>query len=155
MTTLDGRHAPRTNGANALFNAWHQACGVRPMPSRADIGPAEIQRLMPNIQLFEVIGGGERFFTRSAGTATYGDFDPAGAFWDEVPFGVERIHVQAALREVVARKQPNLAAREVGDDANGKIALEEVLLPLSQDGQTVNMIIRGLFRPDDAQSTAA
>ena len=74
-----------------------------------------------------------------------------------MPFGTERIRLQAALRDVVTSKRPNVTARVIGDGEGGEVVMEEVLLPLTKDGQTVNMIIRGLFRRDDngVRSTAA
>ena len=135
---------PETEGANALFEHWRQARGVRAMPTRSDLAAGELQRLMPRIQVFEVIGGGERFFTRSAGAATHNGYDPTGSFWDEVPFGTERIHVQSVLKDVVANREPCIRTHEIQDGGNSR-PVEEVLLPLSTDGASVNMILRGLF----------
>ncbi len=151
MNTTDRRKTPETDGANTLFESWQQACGVRPMPARADLAPGDLQRLMPNIQVFEVIGGGERFFARSAGAATHNGYDPTGSFWDEVPFGTERTHVQAALKAVVTNRQPCCTVREISDQ-NGRQAIEEALLPLSPDGSSVNMILRGVFRREAADA---
>ncbi len=149
MSVLDYRPSPETNGASVLFACWQQACGVRSMPARADLASGDVQRLMPNIQVFEVIGGGDRFFTRSAGAATHNGYDPTGSFWDEVPFGLERINVQAALKDVVANRQPCFTARQI--QAGGAIiSIEEALLPLSPDGHVVNMILRGLFERQPA-----
>ncbi len=145
MNIGDARQTPETDGANTLLEYWQQACGVRPMPARADLAPGDLQRLMPNIQMFEVIGGGERFFTRSAGAATHNGYDPTGSFWDEVPFGKERLHVQAALKDVLASRRPCFREWEI---QNGEhvVPVEEALLPLSPDGASVNLILRGVFR---------
>ncbi len=144
MGVSNCRPTPQTEGANALFENWRQARGVRPMPTRADLAAGELQRLMPRIQVFEVIGGGERFFTRAAGAATHNGYDPTGSFWDEVPFGTERIHVQSVLKDVVTNREPCIRPHEIQEGGESR-PVEEVLLPLSTDGASVNMILRGLF----------
>ena len=41
---------------------WDQKRGTRLMPCKRDIDPIEIpRRLLPNLQLIDVIDGGERF----------------------------------------------------------------------------------------------
>ena len=151
MITTDRRPTPETDGANALFEFWQQARGVRPMPARADLASGDLQRLMPNIQVVEVIGDGDRFLIRSAGAATHNGYDPTGSFWDEVPFGMERKHVQAALKDVVTNRKPRFTVHEI-QNGSGTLSVEEAFLPLSPDGSSVNMILRGIFRRQAADA---
>ncbi len=151
MNTTDDQQLPQTDGANTLFEYWRRARGARPMPARADLESGDLQRLMANIQVVEVIGGGDRFLVRSAGAATHNGYDPTGSFWDEVPFGAERKHVQAALRDVALNRKPRFSVHEI-QNGQGKVSVEEAFLPLSPDGSSVNMILRGVF-PCQAAAT--
>ena len=48
---------------------WEQKKGGREFPQRSDIKPAEIVRLLPWINMYDVLDGGEEFSVRVVGTA--------------------------------------------------------------------------------------
>src|ERR1051325_6866611 len=53
-----------------VLRYWFDKRGARLMPSRRDIDPVEIEpRLLPNLQITELVDGGARFRYRLAGTA--------------------------------------------------------------------------------------
>ena len=52
-----------------LFAYLERKRGDREMADRADINPAEIAKLMPNVIIAEAVNGGEDFRTRLFGTA--------------------------------------------------------------------------------------
>lgn len=140
-------NAPETTAARLLLGYWQQVRGVRQMPARSDIDPNELQGVQRNLQLFEVIGGGDRFFARLSGSAareTLG-FDPTGQFLDESPAGLERDRATEALQKVVSSGAPAFALRDVGLASGERTRCEDVLLPLSQDGKLVNMVLWGTF----------
>jgi len=49
---------------------WRSKCAGRPFPSRADINPAEIKRLLPNVILARMIDDGRDYEFRIVGEAT-------------------------------------------------------------------------------------
>jgi len=51
------------------FDYWQAKCRGRMMPRRRDIDPTEIPRLLPNLQITELIDGGARIRYRLTGTA--------------------------------------------------------------------------------------
>lgn len=140
-------NSPETTAARTLFGYWQQVRGIRQMPARSDIDPNELQGVLRNLQLFEVIGGGERFFGRLSGEAAREalGFDPTGQFLDETPVGLERERATEALQKVVSTCAPTFAVRDVGLASGQRARCEDVLLPLSQDGKLVNMVLWGIF----------
>ncbi len=68
------------------YEYWRSKCGARAMPRRRDIDPTEIPRLLPNLQIVEIVGTRIRY--RLAGTAiveAYGE-ELAGKYIDEMFF---------------------------------------------------------------------
>lgn len=129
----------------ALHSYWLSKKGSRIAPPRAAIWPDELRALLPNIALVEVIGTPPRFRFRLFGSNlvdAYGE-DITGRFADEVDLdGIGcRIHDDAT--SVVRERRASVAqiAYKTGDGRH--LQYERVLLPLSDDGETVNMILIG------------
>jgi len=70
-----------------IYQYWLDMKGTRPMPSRADLNPADIVGLLPNISLIDVEDGGRRYKMRLIGTETVKamEFDVTGKYLDEFP----------------------------------------------------------------------
>src|SRR5271154_1646474 len=77
MTEAGFIDAPRDPVLRSLYQYWDTVRGARPMPSRADIDPAEIPKLLPYILMYNATPGGgytirlvgeevERFVGRNA-----------------------------------------------------------------------------------------
>jgi hypothetical protein len=127
---------------------WMCKRGSRSMPRKADIDPTEIPaRLLPNLQIIEVIGGGARFRYRLVGTAlvdAYGK-DFTGKHPDEL-FPDDRLcFVQSIYRRVCNSKQPLFSHNKYHTPKNVDVYALRIYLPLSDKGIDVDYIL-GILR---------
>ena len=122
-----------------LYRYWLAKRGGRSMPSRSDIDPAEIPALLPYFGIIEKAEGQLRYRLMGSSMAEQLGFDATGAgVGSYVPAG-------QALRTTV--ELVCTAARPVFN--TGKYEFEPgiahhssvLLLPLSEDGTAVNMVI--------------
>jgi len=121
------------------------------MPSRADMDTADIRAVSTHVQLFEVVDGGRRFYTRVAGSAAAASlgYDPTGQFIDEAPAGENRRRTLRTLRQVVSTGAPafgqHTAAPPDGQPSPRDQRQEDIMLPLSRDGRGVQMVLCASF----------
>src|SRR5215813_4019449 len=127
-----------------LYDYWYGRKRGRAMPSRADLDPVDIPPMLGKIMLIDVLGNPPRFHHRLVGThivdAT-GE-DRTGRFLDRVPFLRKHPVVLDQYRIVVETRQPLLSVEPITNCTNGKVhEVDRLLLPLSSDGQLVNMLL--------------
>lgn len=116
------------------------------MPRRADIDPIEIPSLLPHVSLISVEHTPFRLFYRLIGTHITEAVgrDSTGRYFGEVYEGEILTNMVRRFSTVVQSKTPaRFMARAIfaGKDYRH---YETVHLPLSDDGQTVNMILAGV-----------
>ena len=70
-----------------IYQYWLDMKGDRLMPSRADLNPIEITKLLPHLSLIDVEHKTGRYKFRLIGTETVNvlDMDPTGKYLDEIP----------------------------------------------------------------------
>lgn len=142
-----------------MLDYWQHKRGARAMPMRQDIDPSELKAHLPHLCLIEPLPDGdfryrlvgsaitERYERNSTGKTVrqiYGDRPNAGA-------GLIRI-----LGAVVMHRRPVLATGTL--DAVGKdyVLSEALLLPLSNDGSSVSMILSATrYSPTPPRGAAA
>jgi hypothetical protein len=141
--------APRDPDLRALHGYWNCLRGSRAMPRRAELDPGKIPRLLPYIIMYNVApeGGytvrlvGEevvRFVGRNATGQRAGSTMP--------PRAAEMII--AILDSVTAEREPRFRSGKAHwhpDKAHRDY--EACFLPLSADGETVNIILCGIKFP--------
>jgi hypothetical protein len=130
-------------GLQRLYHYWLAKKGERMAPRRADIAPEEISELLPSVFLVEIVGDRLRYrLVGSAVTEEYGSRF-AGMYIDEVDLD----HVTARLIDEyhhAARAVTPIASRWSFTKNDGRhLDYERIILPLSADGQTVNMYLCG------------
>lgn len=135
---------------------WQRKRGHRPMPSRRDIDPTEIPRLLAHLQLIEVIDRGARFKYRLVGTAIVDSFgqDYTGRFVDEQFPGARGDFIQKVYRAVCETRRPVFLRNDYKTARDLPIVAMRLFLPLSQDSQQVD-IVMGACRFDFARGAAA
>jgi hypothetical protein len=125
------------------------------MPSRRDIHPSEIREHLPWIVMLDVLPGLQDFRYRLIGTLVtrYFDADATGQTISE-SWASQGEDAVAGLLEIlrdVARNK--LVLRLYGEKNWSTIGLEKfesLYLPLSDDGDTVNVILQGfVFDPPE------
>jgi hypothetical protein len=138
-----------------LFEYWREKRGARKMPARADLEPADIPDLLPDIALVDVLEAPPFLRYRLVGTrqcAARG-FDPTGKPVTEGHLGRDlpgmREQVLANYRKVIDSGKPLFRDTSIaGHDNRGDILLGgrliarfTLFLPLGCDGGTVDMVL--------------
>jgi hypothetical protein len=131
---------------------WRSLLADREMPARCDVDPAGLGRLLPNIFLIDVIGGPPRFRWRLIGTGIdiVEGCDHTGKWLDETIAHPED-PILSGCRQTEAERRPTYHAAGHRDLEGKPRRLVRVLLPLSEDGRTVNMLLGATdYRPGEA-----
>lgn len=136
-----------------LESYWKSKLNGRQMPSRKDIDPAEIVRLLPYIALVDVVPDvpiEKRYRVRLFGTqlVEYHQKDWTGKFISDVTPGEATQRLVQAGEFCVNHRRPWLSSGKIYW-TNQKSAkhFEAVILPLSPDDATVNMLLALLVVP--------
>jgi hypothetical protein len=113
------------------------------MPRRADIDPVEMRAWLSRMALIDVGGAGKDFRYRLVGTALteLRGSDPTGLAVEAAWPAEDAEIVLAAYRQVVAQKAPVFChpARQMRRDQDPTVGV--MLLPLSSDGEQVDVIL--------------
>lgn len=135
----------------ALCELWLAKKGMRLMPGRSDFDPGDIPgRLWPMVMMMDVCRGadGIRFRYRRVGMSFVDALghDPTGLYLDEVlPARSEHTeYVIGLYRRVVARRCPIYSENlfTLAGDTRAKVT-RRLILPLSRDGATVDIVLVG------------
>ena len=140
---------------------WLAKRGSRTMPGRLDISPAQLKSQLPHILLIDVIDGGADFRYRLTGTQLRPFFpnDPVGKLMSQAiePFGAASVEATlATYRAVIRKREPMRVTGSGAWFAQNPKYFDAMLAPLSDDGETVNMIFgaflfdwdsEGLYQP--------
>lgn len=125
---------------------WDEKRAGRPMPSRGDIRVPDLREHLPWVMLVEVVDGMKDFRYRLVGTLVTQYFleDGTGktvkeAFASQGEPTVKA--VEAMFRKTARDRMPMRAHGHAGWIAADFEAFDAIYLPLSDDGETVNMIL--------------
>jgi hypothetical protein len=127
---------------------WIGRRGSRTMPCKRDIDPIEIPpKVLPHLQIIEVLDDGARFRYRLIGTAladAYGT-DFSGKRPDEL-FADDRLNfIQNIYRTVYRSKAPLFLHNKYHTPKNVDLFAIRIYMPLSDDDVNVNYIL-GVLR---------
>lgn len=129
-----------------FYDYWSSKRVIGRLPARRDIDPIEIPDLLPGITLMEVVHDPERgirFKVRLFGTehvrANRRDF--TGRFVDEVFDGPEMTNLLPAYMGVVTNAEPHFWKSRIPLSGREHYSYHRLLLPLADDGKTVDMLI--------------
>lgn len=122
---------------------WNQVRSNRAMPSRADINPADIKALLPNVILIEVLWDPLDFRYRLIGTEIdrHSAESYTGKRISEIPERAPPSTVWNNLAGVAETKTPSRASVPYVGPQKDFMATNQIVLPLSTDGERVD----GLF----------
>jgi len=136
----------------AIKDYWDKKRGARAMPRRADIDPLELRAHLPYLGLVDVLKDGYDFRFRLLGTEFARLFgrDSTGRTVREVYTAGDPDILHWMLDSylcVVRSKRPVLRLGSVCAVGKDFIATQGLNMPLSEDGERVNMIFgRTVFR---------
>jgi hypothetical protein len=117
------------------------------LPARADLDPTDIPRLLPHVELSEVVDGGRDFRFRLVGShlVDTDGVNPTGALLSGFFRNTTYTAYQFGLyRWVVAHRAPLYSGSRVPLLSRGgglAVLTERLYLPLASDGETVDMIL--------------
>lgn len=139
--------APRHPVLQSLFAYWTKKRGERLMPARADIQPSEIKQLLPDVMIYSVSGASGPFIVRLMGENVV-NFLGRNSTGKPVTDGKSEeatALMNSVLAQVVETKSPRFRLGKTFWNA-GKVSrgFESCFLPLSTDGDIVDMILGGI-----------
>lgn len=134
------------DGLADLLRYW-QLVGQGGVPSRADIEPADIPRLLSNVFLIDVQRAPIRFRVRLCGTAVDRLLGRnfTGCYLDDMTVGYFERDILLDYAEVVLHKRPKVARRGILTGNGSWLHYQRLLLPLSSDGWAVDKLLGGLY----------
>ena len=142
---FDDRVPPRHPDLRRLLDYWRAKCGDRRFPRRADIDPIDFSFMLERIALTEVHLGERRFRLRVVGSWWSGlvGFESTGMWMDDWPHANQRQLTVDTYDSLIAARRPLVAVRRAWVD-DRKLDYEIMLLPLSEDGDRISMIMTAI-----------
>lgn len=133
----------------AFYKYWlSKVVAPRTMPSRADLDPAEMKGWLPCIQLIDVHENPRRLVYRLVGESEVRvrGYNPTGRSVAETAIGQGTSDPLGNYAIVINEKKPVYDFSKInhshGPQGSGYLVSQEcVLLPLSDDGEHVNMVV--------------
>ena len=125
-----------------VFDYWQAMRGDRRLPSRADLNPAALKKHLPTIMLLNVVDA-DTFSVRLAGTGIRDVLDEeiTGKFLSDIDYGEHGAYWQAAHHRVVTERRPAQGVAPVTWRSKGNLFVFWLRMPLSADGEQVDMIL--------------
>ncbi len=127
----------------AFYDYWNSKRSGRSMPSRSDLDPVEMKSFLSSVILVDVEHEPLNFLYRLVGTKEVDarGFDPTGLNVSEGSLGTSVEDVLANYKIVSEKKCPVYDKEGVSSETSPLRQGDAILLPLSDDDETVNMVI--------------
>jgi len=129
----------------AVFDYWRQQCLNKGLPSHQDIDPSFIGTYLPTISLMEVCKKTTtpRYKIRLAGTGFYNLFEQeiTGCYLDELPCGDRISYWDRIYNAMIESGRPRIGVTRPGTPTGAHMLQFWIRMPLSCDGEKVNMIL--------------
>jgi hypothetical protein len=121
---------------------WQEKAGTAAMPSRAQIDPIEMRSFLRKILIIDVMANGD-FVYRLCGTeiTEANHQDLTGRRADEASLGASAPQFLDAYRRTIAAREPVFFIGRMWWQDRGYVSFEQVMLPLSSDGQAVDKLL--------------
>ena len=131
---------------------WESKRNGRSMPARRDIDPVELKGLLPNIMLVDVVDDERRFVYRLVGTGEVQlrGHDPTGKSVRDGYFAATPTAAEERYQRILDTRAPYYEEDNF-QMVDRYICEANLFLPLSEDGEAINMILvfsinRDLYR---------
>ena len=140
--------AIRSDVLRRLVAHWHRIRGDRRMPARADLDPLDVRFAIGHISLIDVHRDPLRFYFRLDGTKQVELFgiDCTRRYLDDAMPPDHVAMANASFRDVVKHGEPRYHRRQIVFHER-LIDYEVVILPFSNDGERVDLLMTGIV-PD-------
>lgn len=122
---------------------WHKRCCDRPMPRRRDIDPADLKSVLPHMMIFAVVDDGRDFIYRLVGSRIreFLSADYTGQRLLEVEATKPADTILENFQACRKYRKPVLGNIPYVGPKSDIVTMEDIVLPLSSDGKTVDQII--------------
>lgn len=131
-----------------IFRYWKSLRRGRKLPSRADLDPFRIRKLLPTVSLIDVLAehpadNPHAFRQRLAGTELYQAYgrEITGCYFDEIYHPAEALYWAEELSYIVEQRKPGVGLHSMAWLGVKGLSLFWLRLPLSHDGVKVDMIL--------------
>ncbi|MEZ5833751.1 MAG: PAS domain-containing protein [Dongiaceae bacterium] len=130
-----------------LHEYWHSKLRGRAMPARGDIDPIEMRRWLGNLLLVEFPPDPMQFRIRLDGVNLVQFYGKSreGKGVEVLTSEEERRIVLLQYMAVLETKQPAYFESEFVTSEGVSTSQRKLLLPLSDDGDRVNMVLAGIY----------
>ncbi len=130
-----------------LFAYWDEKRAGRIAPARDEIDPVDVPDILPNMFIYRVLDGGADFRMSLFGTALVEVFrrDFTGETFEKIFNGPDREAIRAEYRQVAVEARPVCVRHDASWINRDHVEYERLLLPLSDDGKTVNRLLGGTY----------
>ena len=146
--TVDSFEHVRNPALRHVISYWFDMCGSRPMPARRDINPIKIPSALAQIWLCDYLSESGRFRYRLAGEEIndFWGFNLSGKYLDEIVPAERLASVTNKFR--MALELPAIVYDRACLSLTEEIKRngERIILPLSDDGRTVNALLGATYR---------
>ncbi|HUB94724.1 MAG TPA: PAS domain-containing protein [Stellaceae bacterium] len=137
----------RTPVLRRLHRDWESRRAGRDFPARRDFDVLDLHYAIGRLALVDVEQSPSlRFRFRLHGTAISQrvGYDMTGKDLEDVPFPDVRAAIREHFTDVVGERKPAVRMRERQATGDGFISAEVLVLPLAQDGTTIDMLLIGV-----------
>jgi hypothetical protein len=137
--------APESEDLRRLLAYWNRQRGDRPFPRRADIDPIDVKFMLDRIALTEVHEDPRRYRLRLVGSYWYRllAFEATGMWLEDWPHAGQKAITVAFYEALIEGRVPRFTRRDSIVDER-VLSYEIMLLPLSEDGARISMIMTGI-----------
>ena len=147
LVHLDDPAAIRDPRLLGLFRYWQGKCQGRTMPERRDIDPIEMRQWLGNLLLVEFPPDPMQYRIRLDGVNLVQFYNASreGKGVEAMTSEEERRIVLPQYMTVLERKQPAYYESRFVTSEGIVTSQHKLLLPLSEDGERVNMVLGGIY----------
>ncbi len=132
-----------------LYDYWMSKSADGKIPSRSQIDPLDVPDLLPSIFLVDVFWDGQqpefRFRLVGSKIAEIVGCDPTGQHFDDFYDSDNIERMKALYRHIAERGEPFINNSQAPFAGKDFVKLARLLLPLSEDGVQVDMILGSLY----------
>lgn len=150
LTELAPGFTPLSDRPQRLYDIWDRWRGARSMPSRRDVMPEDLRDLLPSVAL--MVTAEDPADCRYILSGTFVDTmapKPLKGFTIRESVAMGDISALPTIvsfyGEVIKTCRPSLSRGSMAYQDRGYIAFDRMLLPLSNEGNTVDHILCGFF----------
>jgi hypothetical protein len=124
------------------YDYWKEKRGTRLMPSRSDIDPAEIAKILPHVFLLDVKRDPIDFRYRLIGAKMdeYMLGRYTGMWMSQIPHQAPPSQIHANCRKAVTDRVPFLANTPYVGKNKEFLTTEDLIMPLADDGERADML---------------